>query len=418
MNVPDQQALSWNTHAILTRASAALFRFPFLSKSVPVAPLEEFLSRARNELPGIEKWHNELLAAKSGAHPALEADGNGTWSTETDFLTGFRLNPYYRIDYVRVLHPGEITQETSYNPSREGPPGNAYVDVELYEPVSALDVLATFSDEPDWGIDQELFSIEQYGYGPPPFGPRNGISSQAPFHMAFFHEHPLLWWFVPWLRKSFVEERVKVFFRLAGLAFEKDVPYWGWRFTAWALHYLQDLTQPYHATPFPLSRLKLVGRFLRDRQPRGFIGRNSNCLVNHHILFEAAVHFILNQAVKDDPDHAFLKALASSREISPTSLIALLHEASRTAAGVAQRVDRINVRLFEHPRLDDPYYILGEDPGFYINESLPLAVVARPAIFVTFSDLVRECLVHTGSVTRGVIDITAARIDGRGGFSY
>jgi hypothetical protein len=411
MNGPRTRSVSWNTHAILTRASVGPLQISRLADSVPVLPLEEFLSRARQELPDIAKWHDELLAAKSGLPSPPDPGYRRAWSTEADFLAGFRLNPELRIDYVRVLHWDEVPQDAPHNPSREGPPGNAYVAVALHDSLSAQDVLATFADEPDWGMDQDLFSIEQVGYGSPAFGPWHGLSSQAPFHMAFFHEHPLLLRFVPRLHKSFLAERVRLFFRLAGLAFQKCIDYWGWRFTAWALHYLQDLTQPYHATPFPPSLLKLLGRFLQDPHPRGFVDRNRNCLVNHHILFEAAVHYILNQAAKNHSDHVFLRALAAGSEILPGTLIALLHEASRTAARVAKQLDRTSVKLFKLPNLDDPGYILAEDPCFRIDEALPAAVAARPVICAEFSGLVCECLVHAGRVTRYVVGKTAERME-------
>ncbi len=118
------------------------------------------------------------------------------------------------------------------------------------ETVSPSQVFATFSDEPDWGMDQNLYPIREYGYGPAPFGAETGKSSQAPFHMAFLHENPIVTALVPDLRRSFMEQRIRVSFALARTAFAHRVDYWGWRFAAWAAHYLQDLTQPYHARPF------------------------------------------------------------------------------------------------------------------------------------------------------------------------
>ena len=415
MNSSRPENVSWNTHAILTRASVDPLQISHLSKSVPVLPLEDFLSRARQELPGIVKWHEELLAAKSGLPSEPGSDDRQAWSTEANFLAGLRLNPDHRIHYVRVLHFDEVPRDAAHDPSREGPPGNAYVPVELHEPLLAHEVLVTFSDEPDWGMDQDLFSMNRYGYGSPAFGAWTRTSSQAPFHMAFLHEHPLVLGLLPRLRRSFLEERVRVFFRLADLAFQKDVGYWGWRFIAWALHYLQDLTQPYHATPFPPSLFKILHRFLLDPHPRGFVDRNRNVLVNHHILFEATVHFILNQAAKNRADHAFFRALAAGKEVLGGPLFAIMQGSSRTAAKLASRVDRATVKLFQLPNLDDAGYVLSEDPGFRIDEALSAAVTARPEIFVEFSQLVSKCLVHTGAVTRYVVGKTADRMEGNEG---
>ena len=42
-----------------------------------------------------------------------------------------------------------------------------------------------------------------------------------------------------------------MFGELAELAFSTGHDYWGWRFLGWGLHYVGDLTQPYHAIPLP-----------------------------------------------------------------------------------------------------------------------------------------------------------------------
>ena len=64
----------------------------------------------------------------------------------------------------------------------------------------ALAVLATAADEPDYGHDINLFSDnpgeagQRYGFGTQPFGdPRFEFSSQAPFHMGFYHEAAVIY---------------------------------------------------------------------------------------------------------------------------------------------------------------------------------------------------------------------------------
>jgi hypothetical protein len=47
------------------------------------------------------------------------------------------------------------------------------------------------------------------------------------------------------------EYRIHLWDSLAALALRTGHPYWGWRFAGWAMHYLQDLTQPYHARVLP-----------------------------------------------------------------------------------------------------------------------------------------------------------------------
>jgi len=268
------------------------------------------------------------------------------------------------------------------------------------ETLPAMDILVTFSDEPDWGMDQNLFPIEEYGYGLPPFGARTGKSSQAPFHMAFFHENLLIRCLLPRLDVSCLPGRLKLFRDLAGLAFRTGADYWGWRFAAWSTHYLQDLTQPYHATPFPPMPFKLLVRFLRNPHPVAFTRENKNYLVNRHVLFEAAVHFILNDAVKSRAGHPCLSALTGNDDAFGGTLDDAFRRFSKKAAQVAHKLDRTTVELFQHRTLDDPEYSLSDDPGYLLQEHLPAARQARPGAYNQFVELVSDCLFQAGTATR------------------
>ena len=62
------------------------------------------------------------------------------------------------------------------------------------------------------------------------------------------------------LEKTFPEYRAYQYFRLSQLAFRTGHPYWGYRFAGWGMHYIQDLTQPYHAKVLPqYSTFRLIG---------------------------------------------------------------------------------------------------------------------------------------------------------------
>ncbi len=126
------------------------------------------------------------------------------------------------------------------------------------ERVEALQVLASAADEPDYGHDINLFSDnpgdtgQRYNFGPQPFGDaRFEYSSQAPFHIGYYHESALIFAAAPYLGQTLPHWRVYQYSGLARLAFASGHPYWGYRFLGWAMHYLQDLTQPYHASVLP-----------------------------------------------------------------------------------------------------------------------------------------------------------------------
>ena len=126
------------------------------------------------------------------------------------------------------------------------------------EPVSIAEVIASANDEPDFGMDIGLFSDngtdfgQRYGFGIQPFGnPNLEYSSQAPFHMGFYHLDWLTRAAQPSLLRTYPLWRIALFGELAELAFSTGHDYWGWRFLGWGLHYVGDLTQPYHAIPLP-----------------------------------------------------------------------------------------------------------------------------------------------------------------------
>jgi hypothetical protein len=57
------------------------------------------------------------------------------------------------------------------------------------------------------------------------------------------------------LKAGDAPKRAKHFFEMSKIAFGKGDNYWGFRFAARAIHYLEDLSQPYHTYPAPLNVL-------------------------------------------------------------------------------------------------------------------------------------------------------------------
>ncbi|GAI88419.1 unnamed protein product, partial [marine sediment metagenome] len=57
------------------------------------------------------------------------------------------------------------------------------------------------------------------------------------------------------LKAGEAPKRANHFFEMSKIAFGKSDNYWGFRFTARAIHYLEDISQPYHTYPAPLDVL-------------------------------------------------------------------------------------------------------------------------------------------------------------------
>jgi len=114
-----------------------------------------------------------------------------------------------------------------------------YAEGEIGEKVKASDILINYSDEPDWDLDTnlELNKLQALTGG-----------SQGYRHMYFSVFGGLL-------KAGDAPKRANHFFEMSKIAFGKGDNYWGFRFAARAIHYLEDLSQPYHTYPAPLDVL-------------------------------------------------------------------------------------------------------------------------------------------------------------------
>ena len=114
-----------------------------------------------------------------------------------------------------------------------------YIDEEIGEKVKASDILINYSDEPDWDLDTnlELNKLQALTGG-----------SQGYRHMYFSV-------FAGLLKAGEAPKRANHFFEMSKIAFGKGDNYWGFRFAARAIHYLEDISQPYHTYPAPLDVL-------------------------------------------------------------------------------------------------------------------------------------------------------------------
>ena len=163
--------------------------------------------------------------------------------------------------------------------------------------VSILNVLSAYSDEPDWGMDKEIFDQypdvwrDEYSR----MGGREGTPSQAFRHMYW----PEFSWRMPLrtlkspVTKLFspmglAPDRAALFIGLSRKARAAGHPYWSVRFVANALHYLEDVAQPFHASQTPTKRFLWMPLFDRDHG-NGFgdyVLQVQNIVAYYHYSFE------------------------------------------------------------------------------------------------------------------------------------
>jgi hypothetical protein len=243
--------------------------------------------------------------------------------------------------------------------------------------VAPLDVVASATDEPDYGMDIGLWEDngtaygKAYGFGKQPFGnPALEFASQAPFHMGFFHEAAIVYKAAGFLRRTYPEYRIHLWQSLAAYALQTGHPYWGWRFAGWALHYIEDLTQPYHATVLPgvgvphllwINTLDLAGLHEPKKDAITLVSNRHLAMENYQYRRMRSVY------VRHDAGDALIHALEdTSTDAGRTAYAdgAAREVISRESNALAGATDRVLEQSLPRKYVSDPDYVLGEtEPG-------------------------------------------------------
>lgn len=316
--------LSWQHHPLFTKI--LLEEIPEVLNSPTVVPeeLESFLiaeeQGLESKLAEIEAWARTNLKEYSPCPESLMFTATGdVASIRERFFHAIRINPNTRTPLYVLGFADNPPDGTELMDVREVCILSDTKEFEIFcfikisqdTPVSPIDILSSASNEPDYGIDTKLFEDNGsefgkiYGFGPQPFGnPNLDFGSQAPFHMGFFHESPVIYLFASFLKKSYVEYRIYLFKELAKFAFSTGHDYWGWRFTGWGLHYLADMSMPYHTTALP-GRGVLYMLFINLLDILGFPQLKNNAIQlssNRHLAIESFMGSLFLDLVKNGSD--------------------------------------------------------------------------------------------------------------------
>jgi len=222
--------------------------------------------------------------------------------------------------YLKINPKIDLSAQTSLRFPEGTPRGNT---------LTPLEILSLYATDADDGRDQDLFLRDDQGHPRPMFPDQKWFGSvQGPNSQAFRHiekppfrlSHPLTTFGIPLRSLGEASQRTEIYFQLSQLAFALGEDYWGWRFLAGGLHYLEDLHQPYHAgqiTPLLLRKgLKVLLSW--GRSEKGFIGSFAHVISNSHRFFETYI----DRAESFDPDlkeHAYKSLLGTDALSAPLS---------------------------------------------------------------------------------------------------
>ena len=244
------------------------------------------------------------------------------------------------------------------------------------EPVPVIDVVASASDEPDHGLDINLWQdngtawARAYAFGRQPFGnPHAENSTQAPFHMGFFHEAAIVYRLAGFLARTYPEFRIHLYRALAVEAFRSGHPYWGWRFTGWALHHVQDLTQPYHSQVLPgVSVASMLWANALDQV--GLHGAKNDAVqlvTNRHFALENfqfhALKADYEAARFDSPLMVALRDRSGDAALGPWRDGAVRGDVSLAAAAASTATDMLLVASLPARLVSDPNFVFTEAGG-------------------------------------------------------
>jgi hypothetical protein len=325
------QALAWGNHSLATYR--AFERMPEVANAsaVTAEPLEAFLRAEENTLEALLASQEAWAVANLDKYPLRPADlafkanpARSDHARRLAFLMALRVAPNSRFALYLKPDPWNPVVGTSiaYGAVSTLPEfvgtGTQFVSINTGDSVPALAVLATASEEPDFGLDLHLWQDSPsewggiYGFGPRPFGnPALSHSTEALFHWGFMHESRVLYLALPDLKRSYPLLRSYQFSTLAALAFRTGHGYWGWRFAGLSLHYLQDLTQPYHASLAPgESSAKLLAA--NALALAGLPGMKNDLTVlqtNRHLVAEKYVTEWMQRAAARQQETELEKAL-------------------------------------------------------------------------------------------------------------
>lgn len=330
--------LAWSNHSYA--AYRAFEKMPEVANAAPVAvePLEVFLKAQEKPIEDLlarqETWaqaHLEVYPPRPAALTFRTSPGRTNEARRQAFLMALRVAPNSKLALYLQPDPlspppatATLLPHAAVNTLPEQPNSSyRFVGAKAGDQVPPLAVLASATDEPDYGMDINLWEDSPsdwgraYGLGKLPFGnPALNFSTQAPFHMGFYQEDRILYWAAPYIKKTFPLLRIHQYSGLATLAFRTGHAYWGWRFTGLALHYVQDLTQPYHASLAPgYSTVKLMAINFLATVGRPRLKENLIVLLsNRHLALEKYQNQLIYNTARTRRDTAVEKALRNSNK--------------------------------------------------------------------------------------------------------
>jgi hypothetical protein len=253
-----------------------------------------------------------------------------------DKYDGITVTPYTYRD--ESLNPDFKLLYTNPDPTQVQPPPDKFTyytlesgekpgfkGARIGQKISARRILTDYSDEPDWRMDKQL-----------ELSPAQALmaGSQGYRHMYY----PALGWHLPYLffPQGAAPERAEHFYGLARQALGRGDLYWVFRFLARAIHYIEDMGQPYHTSQTSL-------RFITISSP---ISGTTQTTKNYHFAYESYVNYRLQQEAEGLMPPDYIPALQQAPAIEVDDTARLLKDMARENNRRVGKTFRTSIELF------------------------------------------------------------------------
>jgi hypothetical protein len=379
-------AFAWSEHAMILNP---MFQsMPEVAKAKPVKAetLGSFLVAEGNGLEKIlksdEEWNRKNLKNYRALPDALffKASADPKEAIKR-FCDAVRISDrYYYTLYIRQMPGSPSTgaaivkgSKLTYLKDLSDIDDRTYLRVLPGKSVSVIDVLGTASDEIDLGIDIGLFEDNEtaqgkkLNFGKQPFGnPNLEYSSQAPFHMGFYNEAGIVYALAGFLKETYPEYRIHQFKVLSEYAFKTGHDYWGWRFMGWGIHYLSDISMPYHSVVLPgVSTAKMlwintIAMTGKDQAKKDAVQLVSN---RHGALEKYQKYATRNAYAKKNGGNILIAPVKTALQVPVYNDNIPRENVSKMAAKYAKETDKALVECMPPKYVSDPKVEFNDLPG-------------------------------------------------------
>lgn len=369
-------ALAWGEHYMLSDRAFSNPEVSYVEEKVQVEPLDAFLSDQAGALTTLFADYYAWEAGRGNTRFKPQTFDPAA-PTVANFLHACRLNPETTFALVNRVLPGQKPTRTEVDPTSVWPGMKEHPPLPLvFEDVTGLEVsghsvLTTFADEPDWQMDRSLWTIPEYGYGTQPYGKTEGEGTKAPFHIQYMHENMLVRKFAPEMTEGMMLDRIELYLRLSKLAFDSGHPYWGYRFAAWGTHFIEDLSQPYHARAVPWAHGWYYLHFALSPAKDRIKTKTTALVTNRHLLYEDYVAYgLLRSYTAHDVNSAALGSYLTSGETVYAGVDgaeALMEKVSQASFDHGPAIDRALRHGYPKYMVKDPKWDIEKDPEYSLT---------------------------------------------------